>query len=214
MCIMSERDVIQWSSDRLLEWSDFKADANPAVFADAYGEIRYRPHWTVGSVYVNTAQHYTDEQGFESDSETYDNFAVPYTQDTERTGNGEIFFVIMRIDIITEFWSCLSWVRPDCNDAELNHQQGHFDLGEIVMRKEIDGIRNLLYKKRFPTRGKNEEQRKQFAKNDSALVIEPIIHKLSESLEKMQSDYDSETTYGCDVDAQSKYDDMFAALRR
>ncbi len=211
---MSEHDVVQWFPDKLLEWSDFKADANPAEFQDAYSAIRYRPHWTVGSVYVNAEQqHYTNEQGFGNDSETFDNFAVPYAQDKERTV-GEIFFVITRLDIATEFWSCLSWARPDCNDAELNHQQGHFDLGEIVMRKEIDGIRDHLYKKYFPTRGKNEEQRKQFAKNDSALVIEPIIHKLGESLEKMRLDYDSETTFGCNTDVQSKYDKMFATLKK
>lgn len=218
---MEKTDIVCWSSDRLLKWSDFKADANPAEFEDAYSAIKFRPKWTVGSVQEYTIAHNianTHDQNSEDDesdtADTYDAPIVPHLSDNYKHENdGQIFFVIESIVVLTEFWPCLSWARPVCNDAALYHQQGHFDLGELVMRQEISNIRNSLYEKRFPTRGKNEEQRKQFAKEDSAFVVEPVIHKLIEIFKKMQLDYDSETEHGCNITAQSKYDKLFASLR-
>lgn len=218
---MREPNVIGWSSDRFLRRSDFKADVNPAEFEDAYSAIRYRPQWVVGSVQsfdVCSGADSAQEHGSGSDacdSDTHDENAVPHLhkKGMHNANGGKIFFVIERIEILTEFWSFLSWMRPACDDELLRHQQGHFDLGELVMRKEISGIRSSLYGRRFPTRGKNEDQRKQFAKEDSALVVKPVVSKLTDIFEKMQLDYDRETENGSNAAVQSKYNDLFASLR-
>ena len=175
-------DVIPWIPDRMLAWSDFKADPHPAKPEDAHSEIRYSPRWMVGS-----------EQG---------------------EGHGAIYFVIEDLQISTEFWPVLSWARPLCGSAELRHQQGHFDLGEIVLRTRLPEIRRSLYGRRFPTRGKNEEQRKQFARDDSARVIEYQIVALREDLALRQDEYNTTTRNGADAKAQSKYDSEFEALRQ
>ena len=122
--------------------------------------------------------------------------------------------MIEDLHVTTEFWPALSWTRPFCGDAVLRHQQGHFDLGELVMRREIDGIRRSLYGRRFTTRGKNEDQRKQFAREDSALVVEPVIARLGRVLEEAQSRYDEETLHGERPEPQRRYDAEFASLRK
>lgn len=201
-------DVIPWSPDRLLEWADFGADVNPAAYEDAYSAIRYRPKWTVSSV-----------RGGAGDGGGHDDPWARDGGDGDASGGdgsaaaGAIFFTVGSLYVTTEFWPVLSWARASCDDATLNHQQGHFDLGEIVMRREIDGIRQSLYGRRFPTRGKNEDQRKQLAKEDSALVVEPVMASLERALEKEQARYDADTRHGDDLDAQLRYDELFAALR-
>ena len=57
------------------------------------------------------------------------------------------------------------------NNNLLKHEQGHFDLAELVKWNNLDKIQNEFYKKKFPTRGQNEEQRKQFAREDSGKLI-------------------------------------------
>lgn len=182
---MSWTDTIPWSPDRPLLWSDFKADVNPAVYEDAYSAVGYRPEWTVGSV----------------------------REDNGDGAGDKILFVIADLHIFTEFRPALSWARPLCGDLELRHQQGHFDLGEYTMREVLSDIRDSLYGRRFPTRGKNEDQRRQLAKEDSVLVIEPAMRVLRDRLEAAQTEYDTVTDHGCDTRAQSKYDDKFATLR-
>jgi len=42
---MSEDDVIAWSPDTFLSWSDFKAEPHPATYQDAISQIKYNPTW-------------------------------------------------------------------------------------------------------------------------------------------------------------------------
>ncbi len=39
---MSENNVVVWSNDSFLSWSDFEAESNPAVFEDSHSAIKYR----------------------------------------------------------------------------------------------------------------------------------------------------------------------------
>ena len=41
---MSENDIVVWSKDSFLSWSDFKAESNPSVYEDSHSIIRYRPY--------------------------------------------------------------------------------------------------------------------------------------------------------------------------
>ncbi len=160
---MSEIDVLVWSKNSPLEWSDFKAESHPAVFEDAHSVIKYRYTWTVNS---------------------------------EKLGS-DILFFIENIELSTEFHRLLSWVRsPNANDTLLKHEQEHFDLAELTKCENLDKLQKIFYGKKYPTRGKNDEQRKQFAKEDSGKMIGEEVEKLEKQLLEIHQDYDDQTNFG------------------
>ena len=53
MIIMSSSDVISWSSDYCLNWSDFQAESNPAIYEDSHSFIKYGFTWIVDSDKLN-----------------------------------------------------------------------------------------------------------------------------------------------------------------
>ena len=196
---MASTDPIRWEPDRLLVFSDFEADANPAAFEDAYCAIRYRPTWTVTSEQCPDCM----------DSD----FVCSNRPNNDGNTQEHILFSIRDFDIHTEFHPILSWVRPSCSARHLKHQQGHFDLGESVMQEMIQDMRNTLYGKRYPTRGKNEDQRRQLAKEDSARIIEPLVKILYDEFVKRDAEYDSSTQHGENYHEQLEYDRKFESLR-
>lgn len=50
---MNLNNVILWSKDYFLNWSDFQAESNPAAFEDAQSTIKYHYTWTVNSVDID-----------------------------------------------------------------------------------------------------------------------------------------------------------------
>lgn len=177
---MSENEVIVWTKQTFLKWSDFKAESNPATFEDSHSVIKYRFTWTVNS-------------------EKIDN---------------DIFFIIENILLSVEFFPHLSWFRisQDTDDL-LKHEQGHFDLAELVKRDNLQNLQNAFYGKLFPTRGQNEEQQKQFAKEDSGRMIAEKVEELEHILDKRREEYDSETEFGQNIVKQSEYNSIFEKLR-
>ena len=177
---MSQDDIVVWSKDSALSWSDFKAEPNPSVYEDSHSYIKYHYTWVVNS---------------------------------EQMGK-DIFFFIENIHLSIEFHRVLSWVRiSESNLDLLKHEQGHFDLGELVKRQNIDLIQSKFQDKHYPTRGQNEDQRKQNAKEDSGKMIANEVEKLHETLSKMRKEYDEETEFGHNQQMQSKYDKIFENLR-
>ena len=49
---MNQSDVIEWSKNYFLNWSDFHAELNPASVEDAQSTIKYRCAWTVNSTTI------------------------------------------------------------------------------------------------------------------------------------------------------------------
>lgn len=177
---MSENNVVVWSKDSFLAWSDFKAESNPAIFEDSHSVIKYQFTWTVNS---------------------------------DKVENNILFF-IENIQLSVDFHSVLSWVRiSQTNDELLKHEQGHFDLAELVKRENLENLENNFYKKQFPTRGQNEEQRKQFAKEDSGKMIAKEIEKLTQLLSQRRQEYDHRTNFGQNLEKQSEYNLKFDKLR-
>ena len=180
MLIVSEINVIVWSKDSFLTFSDFQAESNPATFEDSHSVVKYRYTWTVNS---------------------------------DKIGN-QILFFIENIQVSVGFHPLLSWVRISQDDDNLlKHEQGHFDLAELVKREHLEKIQNKFYGKRFPTRGQNEEQRKQYAKEDSGKMIAKEIEKLEQILSKRRQEYDAQTDFGNNLEKQSEYDLIFDKLR-
>ena len=46
---MSENNLLDWNSERLLTWNDFQADPNPAPYQNAFSKIQYSYTWTLNS---------------------------------------------------------------------------------------------------------------------------------------------------------------------
>jgi len=126
----------------------------------------------------------------------------------------QIIFFIENIQLSVEFYPDLSWVRTlQTNDDLLKHEQGHFDLAELIKRENLEKLQNKFYQKQFPTRGKNEDQRKQFAKEDSGKMIAVEVYKLEEILSQRRQEYDEQTNFGQNLEKQSEYNLMFDKLR-
>ncbi len=177
---MSENNVVVWSKESFLTWSDFKAESNPAIFEDSHSVIKYQFTWTVDSDKIE------------------DN----------------ILFLIENIQLSVDFHSILSWVRTSHANVDLlKHEQGHFDLAELVKRENLEKLKIKFYEKQFSTRGQNEEQRKQFAKEDSGKMIAEEIEKLHQLLSKLRQEYDDQTNFGQNLEKQLEYNLKFDKLR-
>ncbi|AFS80891.1 hypothetical protein NKOR_05025 [Candidatus Nitrosopumilus koreensis AR1] len=178
--MVSENEILSWSKDYSLQWSDFKAEHNPATYEDSHSVIKYGFTWVV---------------------------------DSEKVGDDVLFF-IKNIQISVEFCPLLSSVRvSNANDQLLKHEQGHFDLAELVRRQNISSLQMKFEGKKFPTRGKNEEQRKQFAKEDSGKMISLEVEKIQKILDKRIQEYDETTDFGNNLEKQSEYDLHFQQLK-
>jgi len=127
----------------------------------------------------------------------------------------QVVFSIENIQLSVEFNPLLSWIRmSELNDDLLKHEQGHFDLAEIIKRQHQKIFENEFYNKHFPTRGQNDAQRKQFAKEDSGKMISSEVEKLNLYLNKKRDEYDEETEYGKNISEQKKYDEIFNKLHK
>ena len=147
------------------------------------------------------------------DSHSSIKYHYTWTVNSDKVEN-KIMFLIENLDIFTEFHSFLSWVRMNQSNAFLlKHEQGHFDLAELVKRDQLEKIRNIFYNKHFPTRGQNEEQRKQFAKEDSGKMIAQEIETLEQILSQKRQEYDEKTEYGQNIEKQLEFDSQFNELR-
>ena len=178
--MMSENENLFWNKQYSLKWSDFKAEHNPASYADSHSVIKYGFTWTV---------------------------------DSEKMGS-EILFLIKNIQISVEFCPLLSSVRDsEISDQLLRYEQGRFDLAELVKRENISGLQTKFEGKTFPTRGKNEEQRKQLAKEDSGKMIAQEIEELQKILERRLSEYDETTDYGNKTEKLFDYLSKFEQLK-
>ena len=177
---MSENDVVIWSKEICLKWSDFKAESNPAIFEDSHSSIKYKFTWIIDS----------DKQ------------------------NDKIVFLIDKIIVTVEFNPLLSWVREsESSNNLLIHEQGHFDLAEMLRRDYDNILKTTFYNKFFPTRGQNDAQRKQFAKEDSGKMISIEIDKLDKILKQKRKEYDEETEFGKQIQIQNKFNDDFKKLK-
>ena len=95
----------------------------------------------------------------------------------------------------------------------LKHEQGHFDLAELTKNENLEKLQNKFYKKEFLTRGKNEDQRKQFAKEDSGKMIASEIELLEKLLDTQRQKYDEDTNFGQNFEKKSEYNLIFNKLR-
>ena len=146
------------------------------------------------------------------DSRSVIKYGFTWTVNSDKI-NDKIVFLIDSITTVTEFHPLLSWFREsESNDGLLKHEQGHFDLAEMLRRDHDVVFEKNFYHKVFETRGQNDAQRKQFAKIDSGKMISNEVDKLSLILAKKRKEYDVETEYGQNTKNQTNYTDIFKNL--
>jgi hypothetical protein len=128
---------------------------------------------------------------------------------------GKIHFFIENIQLIVEFFPLLSWVRTShVNLNLLKHEQGHFDLAELLRPKITQNLQNAFANKKFLVRGQVEEQQKQFARYFSNVLISKEFEKWEKYMSKKQDEYDKQTNYGQLKEKQLEYDNKFKELRQ
>jgi len=178
--MVENNNIISWSKDYFLHWSDFQADVNLSAYEDSFSKITYHHTWVISSEMVN----------------------------------GDIFFLISEVKLETQFLKHLSWVRlQNASPTLLTHEQGHFDLAEFMKQYFEDQINKKFYGLKYSTRGKNEEQRRQFAREDSCLLIIKELEECFDNLAKERKKYDEETEFGKNISKQNEYDKKFRSLR-
>ena len=147
------------------------------------------------------------------DSHSVIKYRFTWTVNSDKI-KGEIVFLIENIQIFTEFHPLLSWVRLSESEASLlNHEQVKFDLAELVKRENIVSLQDKFYNKHFPTRGQNEDQRKQYAKEDSGKMINKEVEKLQKLFDEKCLKYHDDTNYGQNLDEKSNYDVLVKQIK-
>ena len=147
------------------------------------------------------------------DSHSVIKYGFTWTVNSEKLDD-QIVFVIDQINVTVEFNPLLSWVRESESSADLLiHEQGHFDLAEMLRQDYGKILKSKFYDKFFPTRGQNDAQRKQFAKEDSGKMISIEIDKLGDILKQKRDEYDAETEFGKNIKNQIQYNEIFEKLK-
>ena len=169
--------------------------------------------WTPGSMLTWFDFQAESNPAVFEDSHSVIKYRFTWVVNSEKIGEN-IVFLIDDIALFVEFHPLLSWVRQsEASDSLLNHEQGNFDLAELVKRENIQNLKEQFYQKHFPTRGDNNEQRKQFAKEDSGEMIHKYVEKLQTLFDQRSQKYQNDTNHGGNLEEQSKYDLIFKQLR-
>lgn len=58
---MNSYEIITWSKQNFLSWSNFQSELNPSSFEDAHSTIKYRYTWTVKSDNIDGQIHFSIE---------------------------------------------------------------------------------------------------------------------------------------------------------
>ena len=171
-------------------------------------------HWSDNPI-LNVSNFMAEPNpGIFEDSHSVIKYGFTWVVNSEQFDD-QVVFSVENIQLSVEFNPLLSWIRiSEFNDSLLKHEQGHFDLAEIIKRKHQKIFENELYDKHFPTRGKNDAQRKQYAKEDSGKMISLEVEKLNLRLKEKRNEYDWKTNFGKNISEQEKYNEIFDKLRK
>jgi hypothetical protein len=105
---------------------------------------------------------------------------------------------ILDIKIVAEFYQNSSWVKPGRKlPSLLRHEQGHFDITELYVRKMRKAIRDAKID--------CEDDAK------AEIVGKGILRPLDQEWEKAEKQYDAETKDGIDIARQTAATERIAA---
>ena len=161
---------IDWSPDRPLGWDDFK------------GEVP------------------DEEERGDKSASTFHETGYRYTPTITQTPSGRFRATIQTgsYTTTTTMIQTASWVVPtDKTDALLNHEQRHFDLGEVYRRKLAAALQKLVGEGDTPEEAAQDLQQK----------VEELTREMKEAESRQQDQYEDDTNNGRDAEKQKEWDD-------
>lgn len=107
-----------------------------------------------------------------------------------------------------------SWVRePYKNDTYvLEHEQRHFDIGEIHVREFNKKFANELLNKPFPCPDVPAESIVNSIDNEANALLKKIFNDISILLLKMNEDYETQTVHGTNYQKQQEWNNKIDKL--
>lgn len=193
---MSDEDIISWSPNYSLKFSDFQKDED---FGKSVVKGRNRRD---GFSYV-----------------LYDlDFKLKFSNDKRK-------FMISKIKLETQFDRKKSYFNKDIvknknwskekMDYWILHEQGHFDLHEEIKIKMENKIISRCKGIVFDTNGSTETEIEKNAYENASKFIQPIYNEISlKDAQKIQNFYDEETNHSLNVKKQIQYNQHFKRLRQ
>ena len=119
------------------------------------------------------------------------------------------YFKFTKLKVRNFFKRNESWVIPEQKTMNnqhtiLKHEQGHFDINEIFVRKYQVKLDEMM-KKRLECMGNTNEKRKKFSVERGRGILRQIERKFGKKSKEFQCKYDKETNYGLNVEKQFEY---------
>ena len=180
----NDPNLIPWD-ENILQFSDFQGV--PDTFPDDY----------VGDRGDFAAFTWTS---------TYYNWWFQITQ------NQPCMYTITAFDDNAYFYKNISWVKSEhASDTYiLNHEQKHFDITEIQVRKTNEIVSAKFLGKQFACpsgQSQNDAINEKIAQD-----LKPIFDQNYQEMLQMTLDYDAQTNHGMDPQMQKEWDDYIANL--
>jgi hypothetical protein len=127
-------------------------------------------------------------------------------------------YKIKEMKFIAIFIPSFSWFRKNLTAEEnlilLNHEQGHFDLAQEIVKKFRIKTDKRFMNRLFIVKGKNKE----ISKENTILAVTKIRKlievKILKELKFQETKYDVKTRNGLNLKQQEIYDKRFKNLRR
>lgn len=112
------------------------------------------------------------------------------------------------------FFPHRSWVKPEHKtNGLLNHEQGHFDISELVAREIEEKINQKFKGKMISSNYRSIEDADKETKQIITKLIKKETDRISEIAKFSHNRYDKETNHGRILDKQWEYDEKFKLLR-
>jgi hypothetical protein len=181
----NDPNLIPWDENRL-QFSDFQGV--PDTFPDDYVGDRGDDFWAF------------------TWTTTYYNWWPQITQ------NQPCMYTITAFDDNAYFYKNLSWVKSEhASDMSLlNHEQKHFDITEIQVRKTNEIVAAEFLGKQFAC---PSGQSQYDAINEKiSQDLQSFLDQITQETNQMNLDYDAQTNHGMDPQMQKEWDDYITNL--
>ena len=180
--LKSDPNVIIWNEKRPLSWEDYQGKADSLI-----------PHsaMTANSVFADCKA----------------KLILTKTK---------VKFQITDIQVHAYMIKSMSWVKQELVNQQgseriLKHEQGHFDITEIFVRKLMRKM-EMETTKKHTCKGKTPQEQQAFAEKESQRILQEITDEISSERAKFNNKYESEKNHGMNIAIQKMYDEKIAKL--
>jgi len=148
-----------------------------------------------------------DFQGytFSSPYNAFTEWYVPFEYSWESSNEKGCYYKFIKISATANFEKSKSWVKKGQEaDWLLNHEQGHFDIAQILAKEFNERVQSELMGKEFSCPGD--------INNQAMNQVQNIFAQEHQKALQMQSHYDTETNHGNNNSKQIEWDKKIQSL--